>query len=221
MYRLVIGFLIVLTGLSSLQIAFAPRLPASKDPELDLSGIPGAQAAPMEELPSRQTLNWSLSQTRRYSFRFQPDSAATSVFSLWVTGVKVRRVHHLQLALVTQDNPNLDMDQRRVHQTTDGNEYATGTIGGRDALQTCEVPSGRSGVTQETLLQLTHPKPFYRRNPATLLGRLAGLQPDRYYECVLITLISPGQGQGDDLVEAWRKVRQASTDQVSIRVPRG
>jgi hypothetical protein len=80
-------------------------------------------------------------------------------------------------------------DQRKVLQAVGGDEYAMGTIGGLDALQSCNIPSGRSGVTRQTLEQLTLPQPIDRRDLTGSLRRLAGLRSNRSYECVLVTHI--------------------------------
>jgi hypothetical protein len=215
MFRSVITVLITITGISSLQVAFFPRLPAAVLPEVNLDGMVSSQARLLEELPGQRSQDWALSPTRRYSLRSIEGRQASSAFSLSLTGVAVRRAEHLQVALVTLGDPSLEMDQRRVYQTTDGDEYAMGTIGGLDALQSCKVPSGPSGVTKQTLEQLTLPQPSDRQDPIGWIRRLAGLQSNRSYECVLVTLISSEKGQGDQLVDLWRKVLHASKDQPS------
>jgi len=215
MFRSVISVLITITGVSSLQVAFLPRLPAAALPEVNLGKLPRTKALFLDELPKQRSQDWALSLTRRYSLRSIEDHQPSSAPSLSLTGVKVRRTEHLQVALVTQGHPNLRMEQRRVYQTTDGDEYALGTIGGVDALQSCKVTSGRSGVTNDTLVQLMPHQSFDRQDLTGRLRRLAGLQSNRSYDCVLMTLISSKKGQGDQLVNLWRMVLEVSKDQPS------
>lgn len=218
MYRSVITALITITGISCLQVAFIPRLPAAALPEVYLDEMVPSQARLLEELPGQRSQNWALSPTRRYSFRSIEDRQDSSAVSIALTGLKARRIEHLQLALVTRGDPSLEMDQRMVYKTTDGDEYAVGTIGGLDALQSCKFPNGHSGVTQQVLAHLMPHKPLDSLDLTGHVRRIAGLQSNRSYECVLMTLISSEKGQRDQLVDLWRKVLEASKDQPSNNI---
>jgi hypothetical protein len=215
MFRSVITMLIAITAVSSLQVAFFPRLPSATRPEVNLGKIPRIQAVLLDEIPRQQRKDWALSSTRRYSLRSIDNRQASAAVSLSLTGVAVRRAEHLHVALITQGDPNLEMNQRKLHLTTDGDEYAVGRIGGLEALQSCKAPSGRSGVSQQILAHLMPHHPFARQDLMGRLRRLAGLQSNRSYECVLMTLISSEKGQRDQLVDLWHKVLEASKDQPS------
>ncbi len=215
MYRSVITALIMITGFSCLQLAFFPRSPAAAVPQLNLGRMPRTQALLLGELPGQESRDWTLSPTRRYSLLSNEGRQPSSAVSLSLTGVAARRIEHLQVALVTLGDPSLEMDQRRVYKTIAGDEYAVGTIEGLEALQSCRVSSGRSGVTQQVLASIMPQHPFNRLAFVGRLKRLAGLQSSRNYECVLMTLISSDKGQRDQLVDLWRQVLEASKDQPS------
>ena len=176
MFRSAIAFLIGFTGLSCLQVAFFPRLPAASEPEVDLGTMPGAPPLFMGELPGQQSRDWALSPTRRYELTSQHEQQPSSDLDLLMTGATVRRAEHLQVALITQGNPHLEMDRRRVYRTAAGDEYAIGMIGGREALQSCQVPSGRD-VTQETLAELMPVKPCSVRTSPSSCGGLPVCRP--------------------------------------------
>lgn len=215
MSRTVFTVLITITGISSLQVAFFPRLPGAVLPEVNLDDMVLSQARLLEELPGQRSRDWALSPTRRYSLRSIEGRQASFAVSLSLTGVAVRRTEYLQVALVTLGDPSLEMDQRRVYQTTDGDEYAMGKIRGLDALQSCKVPSRRSGVTRKTLEQLTLPQPMDRRDLTGNLRRLAGLRANRSYECVLVTLTSSERGRKVQLINLWRRTLVVLKDQLS------
>jgi hypothetical protein len=215
MLRSTLTVLIAITGISSLRIAFFPRSPEAALPQVRLERITQAQALDLEELPGQRTRDWALSLTRRYSLRPIGKHQQSSAISLSLTGLTVRRRQDFQIESITNGNPTLGMDQIRVHQTTHGDEYAMGMIGGLDALQSCKVFSGRSGVTKQTLEQLTRQQPFDPYDLQHLgdrLRRLAGLQSNRNHECVLITLISSESGQSDQLFTLWREVLESSKE---------
>lgn len=212
MFRPVAAFMIVFTGFSCLRIAFFPRLPAAENPEVNLEKLPGIQAIPIGELPEQRSLDWAFSSTRRYALHSAESDQLSPAIHLFLTGVTARREEHLQVALTTHGDPNIEMRHRRVYLTPYDDEYAMGTIGGRDALQSCTVPGGRSGVTQETLARLMSHRPLNLQDPLGLLRRLAGLQSNRAPTCVLTTLISPVSGQKNQLKEYWYQLLQVSTD---------
>lgn len=207
MFRLVVGILSVFTGISGLQVALSPHTPIPKDPDIYPEEIPGVRAAEPHIIPGSQSRNWSLSRTRVYSM--PPNEAQqepSKALTLLLTGITVRKEEHLQIALVTKGNPSLEMTQRRLYETRDGNEYAIGKVRSHNAIQSCLVPDKGIGVTQERLGGLTIPPPFYRRSPIVLLQRFVGLQPNRDYDCILLTLISPETGQTDRLLATWREL---------------
>jgi hypothetical protein len=182
---------------------------------VNLDDIVSSQAQLLEELPGQRSQDWALSPTHRYSLRAIEGHQPSSAFTLSLTGVGARRAEHLQVALVTRADPHLGMDQRKVLQAVGGDEYAMGTIGGLDALQSCNVPSGRSGVTRQTLEQLTLPQPMDRRDLTGSLRRLAGLRSNRSYECVLVTLTTSDGGRKDQLINLWRRTLVVLKDQLS------
>jgi hypothetical protein len=69
MSRSVITVLITITGVSSLQAAFIPRLPAAALPGVNLDDMVSSQAQLLDELPGQRSQDWALSPTHLYSLR--------------------------------------------------------------------------------------------------------------------------------------------------------
>ncbi len=209
MFRSVITLLIAITGVSSLQIAFFPRRTTAALPQGDLTGLTSSQASLREDLPGTRSGAWALSPSRHYSLGSVGDPQPSSVVTLFLTAVAARSAKSLQVALVTKGHQQLEMEDRRVYLTPSGDEYALGKIGGRDALQSCIVAGGGSGVASETLDRLRLQQPIGHRSLNASLHRLAGLETKKPTYCVLVTLISSKESGGNELLTIWRQIQRA------------
>jgi hypothetical protein len=105
----------------------------------------------------------------------------------------VRHRLSLQAAAIASKSEELTLKKRRL--IAGPPPSAEGRIGGRPAIQTCLVPeaprSSPYGVTNRQLLFLVDQA---ARGWEAELRRLLGLQANRSYSCVLISLRSGGPG---------------------------
>jgi hypothetical protein len=209
MFKPVAIALSVITGVSCVQISLFPRLPHADEPGVNPAFIPDFQIDPIGVSPGKSNLNWAFSSIRHYSLRPRKANAHYPSFQLSVTGLTVRREENLQVALVTRGNPSLEMVDRTLFMS-EGDEYALGTIGGVDAIQSCIVPDGHSGVRQEALARSVSHQSLIFQDLSGVLKRILGLESTGANTCILMTLQSPQQGHIDELRQTWHTLRMNS-----------
>lgn len=198
--RPALAVLVGFTGLSCLQVAFAPVGPVAvlgPGP----GPIAGYTATHLRPRPGRRNRDWDLSATERLAWR--PTDGPGAVIELSRTALATRRRRDLQVAALTASEPALALKQRRLVPVASG-EIGLGTIDGQAALQGCRSWNGRSVVRGKAFLKVPNPP---ATTTAERLSRLLGLTPNSRYSCELLTLsTTPGPGAEERLKAVWDRI---------------
>ncbi len=186
-----LGGLAVFTALATLRTLVLPPWPhasplpaaASLQAGLERAGLPAVVPLPPD--PPRRDLERALSAGVGWRL------ADGQIVRL--RRAEMRRWEAFQLAAITRDLRELALERRRVEVDSQGAPVAVGELKGGRALQTCLVPGTTvpqpMGVTQEHLSELVRRRP---NPPPVVLAGLLGLRPMRSYDCVVISLQTPG-----------------------------
>ncbi|MFM7732108.1 MAG: hypothetical protein ACKO6F_01300 [Cyanobium sp.] len=185
--QLWLGLLAALASLAALQASLLPRWPrarplpaAALTAALEKAGF-AAERLPASPGAAQGQRSHELALSAVLAYRLADGS------ELRLVRGTARQRGNLQAALFARDSKHLRLKQRQL--LPGPPPQARGSIGGRDARQTCWVhtptPGGGFGVTAGQLMPLVDSQAAGRQ--AALL-RVIGLQANRDYSCVLISL---------------------------------
>ena len=195
------------TALAALLRPPAPQvsdLPASQV-HAQLAGL-ALRPSPLPVVAPWRSEGIALSTLRRYQLH--------SGLELRLQRVQVWRRADFQLAYMTRPwtagrrdlalgaNRRLAADQAGVH--------ALAQRGSMAVRQTCLVGEAGDGVAGVTAAQLTAPVDQRANRPAAIAARLVGLEPNRSWQCLLVSLHSDRQLHAEPRVAAlWSRLQPA------------
>lgn len=179
------GALAGLACLAALQAMLLPRWPRAQElqraPIEQALGRAGFQPVALPALPATRGYELSSSTTLGYELG--------GGLQLRLRRGAVRERKNVQIAFIGRDRPELSLEQR--HLLEGPPPTASGRVGNQPALQTCLVPEAPGahayGVTWE---QIPAAVDRMAGGSRAALRRVIGLQPNRSYACVLISLRS-------------------------------
>lgn len=209
--------LYTLSGLAfafCIQVASIPRWPKAETPPAKTTILSDWKLTLTGSSPPQRRADWALGSTHRYTISNQNPSQS-SLSEVLLTAVVVRRLDGFEVARLTNDLPQLRIENRLIRMPERDVEVALGSIGGKDALQTCVLPHGASGVTKATLQRLSFQRVQGESRLLRWLGRLTGITTDVHYRCNLLTIIQPHAGASEQLLLLWGQLRKASLLTVS------
>jgi hypothetical protein len=191
--QLWLGLLAGVASLAALQASLLPRWPRAEPlpAAAAISGVLRKAGIAAEPLPNGPDISLGarsleLASSSTLAFRLTGGGEGAELRLLRGTA---RHRYNIHTAMFARDNKNLRLEQRRL--LPGPPPLARGTIAGRDGLHTCWVetpsPGGSYGVTSEQLAPLVD-RQAQGWQPALL--RVIGLQPNRDFSCVLISLRS-------------------------------
>jgi hypothetical protein len=181
------GTLAAIASLAALQALVLPRWPRAA--ELRPAPIEralrqaGFQPVALPTLPASRSYELASSATLGYGL--------PGGLQLRLRRGAVRERRNVQIAFSGRDRPELALRKRQL--TVAPPPAASGRVENKPALQTCLVPGAPQanafGATWEELPLVMDRRAAGARASAL---RILGLQPNRSYECVLISLRSAG-----------------------------
>lgn len=191
--QLWLGLLAGLASLAALQASLLPRWPRARPlPAAAISAAlrqAGISADPLPAPAGRGERSHELATSAPLAWRLSTAATGAAAAELRLLRGTARQRDNLQTALFARDQKDFKLERRRLEPGPP--PLARGMIAGRDGLHTCwvETPAagGGYGVTAEQLTALVDSQARGRR---AWLVRLIGLQPNRDFSCVLISLRS-------------------------------
>jgi hypothetical protein len=188
------GIVAVIAGVLATKAIVMPRWPAepAPPPQVQLEESLQAQGLIPASDPDQPSSSGKAPARRGYELS---TSAPVTIalrdgYELILMAGSVRQRFNMQSSFIARDQPSLQLSQRSLIRTP--TPTAAGMIQGHPALQTCLVSGpgmGASfGVTREELTALAD---RLATGWGTGLERLLGLQPNRAYDCTLISLRGP------------------------------
>jgi hypothetical protein len=148
----------------------------------------------------------ALSTLRRY--QLQPG------LELRLQRVQVWRRADFQLAYITRPwtagRRDLALGAQRRLVSGQAGVHALGQRGGTAVRQTCLVGDAGDAVAGVTAVQLTAPVDQRANRPAAIAARLVGLEPNRSWQCLLVSLHSERQLHAErKMVALWTRLQPA------------
>ena len=148
----------------------------------------------------------ALSTLRRY--QLQPG------LELRLQRVQVWRRADFQLAYMTRPwtagRRDLALGAQRRLLPGQAGVHALGQRGSTAVRQTCLVGDAGDAVAGVTVAQLTAPVDQRANRPAAIAARLVGLEPNRTWQCLLVSLHSDRQLQAEPTMAAlWTRLQPA------------
>lgn len=185
--------------------AFWRSMPAAFEPQLDRLEIEGYQIQVMQTQPARSGDSYAYSTLHEWQLHpaQEPGRAAMRIT---LVGVHSRSDKGLDIKGTTSLPALPEVTERRTIVAEHGNIIGTAVSisrsGDDTVLQTCLPAGGHAHVVQEELAQsITAERPGGWMNQ---LQRLLGLKPNIRWECLLVSISTPDDGQADAaLMEAW------------------